>query len=84
VIGNKPINAIRPDDVLNVLRPIWTIKAETVTRVRGRIEQIWSRAKSLGLCAGDNPASWELLRRCVDLSRWADDGLVVDVAWMIA
>ena len=33
----KPVDTITTDDVLAVLKPIWTAKAETASRVRGRI-----------------------------------------------
>lgn len=37
----RPVDAIATDDVLAVLKPIWTTKAETASRVRGRIERFW-------------------------------------------
>ena len=36
----KPVDTIATDDVLAVLKPIWTTKAETASRVRGRIEKV--------------------------------------------
>jgi integrase len=44
--------------VLAVLKPIWTIKAETASRVRGRIERVLDAAKAKGFRAGENPARW--------------------------
>ena len=32
----KPVDTIGTDDVLSVLKPIWTEKAETASRVRGQ------------------------------------------------
>lgn len=58
VIGDKPIEAVSPDDVKMVLSPIWNTKNETASRVRGRIEAIIDREKALGKCKGDNPARW--------------------------
>ena len=54
------VDEITTDDVLKVLRPIWTAKPETASRVRGRIEKILSAAKAKGLRARDsfNPATW--------------------------
>lgn len=49
---------IRTDDVLNVLKPIWTTKQETASRVRGRIERVLDAAKARGLRTGENPARW--------------------------
>lgn len=44
--------------VLTALRPIWTKKGETATRVRSRIERVLSAAKARGLRTGENPAVW--------------------------
>ena len=44
--------------VLSVLRPIWTAKPETASRLRGRIERVLAYAKTLGLREGENPATW--------------------------
>jgi integrase len=55
----KPVGSITTVDVLKVLEPIWTTKAETATRVRGRIEKVLDRAKTLGLRHGENPARWK-------------------------
>jgi integrase len=52
------VNAITTADVLAVLQPIWNVKAETASRVRGRIERVLDAAKAKGLRSGDNPARW--------------------------
>jgi len=57
-IREKAIDAIGTDDVLEVLKPIWTTKAETASRVRGRIERVLDAAKAKGLRSGENPARW--------------------------
>ncbi|ANY19578.1 Prophage CP4-57 integrase [Tsuneonella dongtanensis] len=57
-IWDKPVDAICVDDVLAILRPIWTTKAETASRVRGRVEAVLDAAKVRGLRNGENPASW--------------------------
>lgn len=48
-LRSKPIADISTDDDLAVLRPIWTEKSETASRVRGRIEKILDAAT--GACA---------------------------------
>ena len=58
VIGTVPIAKVDRAMVLEVLRPIWTAKAETASRVRGRIAVILDAAKADGLRVGDNPADW--------------------------
>ncbi len=54
----KPVDTIGTDDVLAALKPIWTIKAETASRVRGRIEKVLDAAKAKGFRNGENPARW--------------------------
>jgi integrase len=54
----KPVDTITTDDVLAVLKPIWTTKAETASRVRGRIEKVLDAAKAKSFRDGENPARW--------------------------
>lgn len=54
----KPVDTITTDDVLAVLKPIWTTKAETASRVRGRIEKVLDAAKAKAFREGENPARW--------------------------
>jgi integrase len=54
----KPVDTIATDDVLAVLKPIWTTKAETASRVRGRIEKVLDAAKAKGFRESENPARW--------------------------
>ena len=56
-IGKKPVNEIGIDDVLKVLKPIWTTKPPTAGNVRGRIDKILGWATAMGYRTGDNPAS---------------------------
>ena len=70
----KPVDTIATNDVLAVLKPIWTTKAETASRVRGRIEKVLDAAKAKGFRGGENPARWRghldhLLPRPLKLSR---------------
>ena len=57
-LRNMPVDTIATDDVLAVLKPIWTAKPETASRVRGRIEKVLDAAKAKGKRAGENPAAW--------------------------
>lgn len=59
VLGRVPVSDITPALVLRVLRPIWSTKTETATRVRGRIEAVLDYAKTLGWRTGENPAAWK-------------------------
>lgn len=51
-----PIAEVSTAAILEVLKPIWLTKAETASRVRGRIERILDAAKVKGLRDGENPA----------------------------
>jgi integrase len=73
-LRNKSVDTIVTDDVLVVLKPIWTTKAETASRLRGRIEKVLDAAKAKGFRSGENPARWRghldhLLPRPSKLSR---------------
>lgn len=70
----KRIDTVSTDDVLLVLRPIWTKRPETASRLRGRIERVLDAARVKGLRTGENPARWkghleQLLSKPVKLSR---------------
>jgi integrase len=58
VMGALPVQAVDTGLVLKVLRPIWTAKPETASRVRGRLESILDFAKVSGYREGENPARW--------------------------
>lgn len=57
VLGKKKLSEIKKADVLEVLRPIRSSKTETASRVRGRLENIFSYAVTDGLMEF-NPAIW--------------------------
>ncbi len=61
VIGAKHVKDVTADDVLKVLRPIWSTKTETATRVRQRIEVVLDWAAAQGWRDGNqrNPATWK-------------------------
>lgn len=70
LIGQAAIADVNTDLVLKVLQqettakgkagPLWNLKTETASRLRGRIEKILSWAAFRGLRAkGDNPARWK-------------------------
>ena len=58
IIGEKALDEIDTDDILAILKPIWTTKTETASRLRGRIERILSAATTRKLRSGVNPALW--------------------------
>jgi integrase len=57
-LRDKPVDAIGTNDVLAILKPIWTTKSVTASRVRGRIEKVLDAAKAKGFREGENPARW--------------------------
>ena len=57
-IREVPVVAIETSHVLSVLQPIWQSKAETASRLRGRIEKVLDYAKAQGLRTAPNPAVW--------------------------
>lgn len=53
-----PVTAVDTALVVEVLRRTWYTKTETATRVRGRIERIWTAERVAGAVSGENPARW--------------------------
>lgn len=58
VMGELPVAEIETAHVLSVIEPIWREKAETASRIRGRIETVLDAAKARGYRQGENPARW--------------------------
>ncbi|MFO7482814.1 tyrosine-type recombinase/integrase [Oceanibaculum nanhaiense] len=59
VVGTLPVNLVEIGHVMKILEPIWTVKTETASRVRGRIEAVLDWAAAHGYRKGDNPARWK-------------------------
>ncbi|HEY5829996.1 MAG TPA: integrase arm-type DNA-binding domain-containing protein [Hyphomicrobiaceae bacterium] len=57
-LGCVDVKAIDTPKVLSVLRPVWTSKPETASRLRQRIEAVLDYAAAQGLRGGPNPARW--------------------------
>jgi integrase len=57
-IWHFPIDRVDTAGVLACLTPIWQVKPETASRVRGRIERVLNAAKAERLRTGENPAAW--------------------------
>lgn len=47
-LWDRPVNEITTEDVLSVLKPIWTTKPETASKVRGRIERVLDACTARG------------------------------------
>ncbi len=59
VLGDRCVQDIDSDAVMQVLRPIWDVKPETASRLRGRIEAVLDAATARGWRSGENPARWK-------------------------
>lgn len=57
-LRDLPVADIGTDDVLAVLRPMWSRVPETASRTRGRIERVLDYARARGWRSGENPALW--------------------------
>jgi integrase len=57
-MGAVVVADIETAHVMAALEPIWATKAETASRVRGRIETVLEYAKARGWRTGENPARW--------------------------
>lgn len=57
-IGGLPVALVDTPHVLACLEPIWRVKTETSTRVRGRIEAVLDWAAARKYRSGENPARW--------------------------
>ncbi len=58
-IGDTQMIDLTVEDVLRILRPLWTTQTPTATRIRQTIAKIWKRAESRNLVSGKNPADWD-------------------------
>ncbi|WP_155753788.1 tyrosine-type recombinase/integrase, partial [Burkholderia cepacia] len=56
IIGDVRVRDIDTAMIVRILQPIWTKKAETARRVRGRIKAILDAETVMGHRAGGNPA----------------------------
>ena len=57
-IRNLAVDKIDTNHVLSVLKPLWTSRPETASRLRGRIEAVLAAATANGHRTGPNPAQW--------------------------
>jgi len=56
------MDEITVDDIIDILKPIWTTKPETASRLRGRLERIIGWAIAMGHRSDANPADREIIR----------------------
>ena len=67
IIGGRDVNSITKADILSVLDPIASEKAETASRIRQRIKAVldWSAARDWR--RNHNPAMWDEIARAVPI-----------------
>jgi integrase len=58
IVGDLPVGDVATGHVLEIIEPLWKLKPETASRVRGRIETVLDAAKARGYREGENPARW--------------------------
>jgi integrase len=58
VIGKMDVAAIDTSHILDILEPIWRVKTETASRLRGRLETVLDWCKVRQYRSGENPARW--------------------------
>lgn len=56
---NKPLSGIGPDDLLEVLRPIWKRVPVSAAYTREYLKRLFDRAIKRKLHPGPNPAEWD-------------------------
>lgn len=58
LIGELHVSDVSQEHILKILEPIWKIKNETASRLRGRIEAVLDWATVRKFREGENPARW--------------------------
>jgi integrase len=58
VFGDVPVDQVDVGLVMRAIEPVWQTKAETASRVRGRVESVVDWATARGYRTGENPARW--------------------------
>ena len=59
IIGKLPLDKINTNHICKILNPIWNTKHETASRVRQRLEKIFSYCIALKYMKGPNPAAYK-------------------------
>jgi integrase len=59
IFGSVAVQNVDTPLILKALKPIWTQKPETASRLRARIERVLDWAAAQGFRSGENPARWK-------------------------
>jgi hypothetical protein len=57
--GRMAVSDVAAEDVLEVVKPLWSAMPESGGKLRERIERVLDAAAAAGYRAGDNPARWK-------------------------
>ena len=57
-LGPMPVSAVGTGEIMSILEPIWSMRPQSASRVRGRIEAVLDYAAARGWRTGENPARW--------------------------
>lgn len=57
-IRSVPVDQVTTEQVLAILKPLWSKVPETASRLRGRIEKVLDAARAKGHRTAENPARW--------------------------
>jgi integrase len=79
-LGRVPVSLVTSSMVLEVVGPIWGVKAETADRVRSAIERVLQREIVLGNRAAMNPATLDTIQTLTGVSHDANTDRVPGVA----
>jgi integrase len=58
-IKHLPVDEIGVDEVMKVIEPLWTTKAESAGKLRDRLERVLDYARVKKYRSGENPAVWK-------------------------
>ncbi|MEJ1938697.1 hypothetical protein WDZ92_51535, partial [Nostoc sp. NIES-2111] len=66
-ILEKPVHAIRTDDIEQLLRPVWNAKPETARKLYRKVRRVFEHARIRlrdrhGIAMVENPARWDDLK----------------------
>jgi integrase len=68
VLRSLPVAQIDTPIIISVLKPIWQVRPETMSRVRARIAAVLDYAKVLQFRQGDNPADAALISKALPVN----------------
>lgn len=68
-LRDMPLTSITRENILAVLKPIWTTKCVTASRSRERMERLFSHAIQNGFFSGYNPADWKMFNATLPAPR---------------